>query len=101
MKDEGLVSALKELKVNTGSLVCFGCGHEHNCGIHGCAIINAAVAELERVKDAARGEHPERGEVTVRAESNCDAVEQAAMAWGVPFVEICEQARVWRLEGQA
>ena len=43
-----LIAALKELKVNTGSLACYGCGHEHSCGIHGCAIINAAVEELEK-----------------------------------------------------
>lgn len=33
-----LLKALKRLKVETGSLVCFGCGHEHNCWVHGCAI---------------------------------------------------------------
>lgn len=27
---------------------CLGCGHEHNCGIHGCAIIRAAIGRLER-----------------------------------------------------
>ena len=42
-----LISALKRLKVETGSLVCFGCGYEHNCGIHGCAILRAAVDALE------------------------------------------------------
>lgn len=33
-----LLKALKRLKVETGSLVCLGCGHEHNCSVHGCAI---------------------------------------------------------------
>lgn len=28
-------------------LQCLGCGHEHNCGIHGCAIIRAAVDLLK------------------------------------------------------
>ena len=42
-----LISALKRLKVETGSLVCLGCGYEHNCGIHGCAILRAAVDALE------------------------------------------------------
>ena len=40
-----LVKALRRLKVQTGSLACIGCGYEHNCGIHGCAIIREA-AEL-------------------------------------------------------
>ena len=27
-----------------GSLACLGCGREHNCGIHGCAILREAIA---------------------------------------------------------
>jgi len=42
MTDKELIEALSRLKVETGSLVCTGCGHEHNCGIHGCAIIREA-----------------------------------------------------------
>lgn len=41
-----LIKALQRLKVETGSLACLECGHEHNCGIHGCAIIRAAVGHL-------------------------------------------------------
>lgn len=48
MKAEQIVTALKGLKVQTGSLVCMGCGQEHNCGIHGCAIVLAAIQELEQ-----------------------------------------------------
>ena len=42
-----LIGALKRLKVQTGSLSCLGCGHEHNCSVHGCAIIREAIEELE------------------------------------------------------
>lgn len=42
-----LIKALKRLKVETGSLACMGCGLEHNCGIHGCAIIREAIKALE------------------------------------------------------
>ena len=42
-----LLKALKRLKVETGSLVCFGCGHENNCSVHGCAIIRKAVKVIE------------------------------------------------------
>ena len=45
-----LIKALKNLKVQTGSLACLGCGREHNCGTHGCAIIRAAVEELEKMQ---------------------------------------------------
>lgn len=26
---------------------CFGCGYEHNCGIHGCAVVRDAVTTIE------------------------------------------------------
>ena len=41
-----LIKALQRLKVETGSIACLGCGHEHNCGIHGCAIIREAAENL-------------------------------------------------------
>lgn len=41
-----LITALRRLKVETGSLACLGCGHEHNCDIHGCAIIREAAEKL-------------------------------------------------------
>lgn len=50
MKAEQIVTALKGLKVQTGSLACMGGGQEHNCGIHGCAIVLAAIQELEQQK---------------------------------------------------
>ena len=48
MSDRELIAALRRLKVETGSLVCVGCGYEHNCGIHGCAILRKTIAWLER-----------------------------------------------------
>nr|DAE49470.1 MAG TPA: hypothetical protein [Bacteriophage sp.] len=48
MRDEDLLAALRRLKVQTGSLACLGCGHEHDCGIHGCAILREMIAWLER-----------------------------------------------------
>lgn len=38
-----LIQALNGLKVETGSLACMGCGHEHNCSTHGCAILREAI----------------------------------------------------------
>lgn len=49
MSLESLISALSRLKVQTGSLACLGCGYEHNCGIHGCALIDKAVEILRTV----------------------------------------------------
>lgn len=42
-----LIKALRRLKIQTNSFACLGCGHEHNCGIHGCAIIREAVHRLD------------------------------------------------------
>ena len=47
MKSE-TIKALRGLKVHTGSLQCMGCGYEHNCGVHGCAIIRQALQEAEQ-----------------------------------------------------
>ena len=46
MRDQELVNALRRLKVETGSLACLGCGHEHNCGVHGCAIMREAADRI-------------------------------------------------------
>lgn len=49
MTDEQILQALKRLRVETGSLACFGCGREHNCGTHGCAILREAADLIERL----------------------------------------------------
>ena len=41
------LAALRRLRVETGSLVCFGCGHEHNYSTHGRAILRNAVEHME------------------------------------------------------
>ena len=46
MRDQELVNAIRRLKVETGSLACMGCGHEHNCGVSGCAIMREAAARI-------------------------------------------------------
>lgn len=51
MKTDELIEALRRLKVQTGSLACLGCGHEHNCGVHGCAIIREAADKLQAVAE--------------------------------------------------
>lgn len=55
MRDEDLLAALRRLKVQTGSLACLGCGQEHNCGIHGCAILREAIAFVEKKLAEDRG----------------------------------------------
>ena len=49
MESKTLISALRHLKVETGSLACSGCGREHNCSTHGCAIIREAADLIEQL----------------------------------------------------
>lgn len=79
MKDQELVNALSHLKVETGSLACIGCGYEHNCSIHGCAIVrkvadtlSALTEENSRLRAAMRPNcigcewiHPDNGNCTI------------------------------------
>lgn len=55
MGHKELLAALNTLKVQTGSLACLGCGYEHGCSVHGCAILREAVEQL-------KGRHPDDGE---------------------------------------
>lgn len=48
MTDKELIASLRRLKVQTGSLACLGCGQEHNCEIHGCAILRETIAFVEK-----------------------------------------------------
>lgn len=52
MKPEELVTALRRGMVETGSLVCLGCGHEYQCRVHGCAVMREAAAVIERYASA-------------------------------------------------
>lgn len=49
MNIEELITALRGLKVETGSIACMGCGYEHNCGVHGCAIMRSVADRLEEL----------------------------------------------------
>ena len=61
MGHKELLAALKQLKVETGSLACLGCGYEHNCGGHGCAILREAVACITDLEATHRTEMCEDG----------------------------------------
>lgn len=66
-------AALRRMQVETGSLVCLGCGQEHNCGVHGCAILREAVEALAK-KDAwisVQDRLPEEGYVVLAIASGC------------------------------
>ena len=43
-----LIQALLSLEVETGSLACLGCGYEHRCSTHGCALIRQALEVIRQ-----------------------------------------------------
>lgn len=45
---EELAGALRRMAMETGSLICLGCGYEHGCSVHGCAVLREAAELLER-----------------------------------------------------
>lgn len=47
MKRDEIVSGLRRLKAETGSIACLGCGWEHSCGVHGCRLMREAADMLE------------------------------------------------------
>lgn len=47
MTTNELITALQRLEAESGSIVCLGCGYEHNCDILGCAIIREATEKLD------------------------------------------------------
>lgn len=47
-----LPKELRRLGDEDGHMACYGCGHEHSCGIYGCQIIKDAADELERLSGA-------------------------------------------------
>lgn len=51
MMNEDILKALRKLKIETGSLACWGCGYEHNCGVHGCRIMREAAGLIESLTD--------------------------------------------------
>ena len=48
-----LLKALGRLAVETGSLACLDCGWEHDCGVHGCAILRDVRSALEEAEACA------------------------------------------------
>ena len=51
MKTEEILTVLRRLKVETGSLACRGFGRDHDCGIHGCRIVREAAELIEKLTD--------------------------------------------------
>lgn len=46
-----LARRMREMAVNTGALNCLGCGYEHSCGVHSCAVLKRAADLLAPAVD--------------------------------------------------
>ena len=115
MEDKKLLAAVKRLSVETGSLACLGCGWEHDCGIHGCAILRAVKEALEETE--ARAEEAEEAlaaavrdieamAAVIRARATHDTECCFLCKYDCPDDQYCpgwddEECFVWRGKGHA
>lgn len=53
-----IIRILRRMKLEHGPTVCLGCGHEHSCSVHGCAVINDAIVLLQ-IGGAKDGNQPQ------------------------------------------
>ena len=102
MRDQELVNAIRRLKVETGSLACMGCGHEHNCGVSGCAIMREAadrianqsthIAALQQEIETLRGQNEQlRGAAALVAKESAELLERR---W-IPVEERLPENQGW------
>ena len=47
MRKNDLIEELRRMAVETGTLNCLGCGHEHRCSTKGCAVLREAADRIE------------------------------------------------------
>jgi hypothetical protein len=51
METREITKQLRRLAVESGGTRCLGCGFEHGCSLHGCAVLKMAADMLERLND--------------------------------------------------
>lgn len=91
MKNEEIVRAMRRLKVETGSLVCMGCGHKHICGIHGCRIMREAAELIEKLTDRCARYADEIAVLQEREKwvPVTERLPEISNSWGVSDVVLC------------
>ena len=91
MKTEEILTALRRLKVETGSLVCMGCGREHDCGVRGWPIMREASELIEKLTDRC-ARYAEEIAVLQEREKWVPVTErlpEISNSWGVSDVVLC------------
>lgn len=102
MRDQELVNAIRRLKVETGSLACMGCGHEHNCGVSGCAVMREAadrianqsthIAALQHEIEKLRGQNEQLREAAALVTK--ESAELLERRW-IPVTERLPETQGW------
>lgn len=90
----GLSLRLHELAIHTGDLKhsCLVCGYEHDCGIHGCAVLLAAEDAVIKLKDYEDlGFEPEEYKMAMSTDI---IVRCAAAALGVSVEQLCDVVKL-------
>lgn len=89
-----LIRQLSRMKVQTGSLVCLGCGLEHNCGIHGCAVLRSAISAVRQLDELRKRLRRGEDDAALAAALRCSS--------GVPTgKEDCEHCKYGQRIGDA
>ena len=65
--DKTLNRELKRISVDNHR--CFGCGREHDCGLHGCVIMKEAAARLKQLSPGVQLDKQFTPQVLTRADS--------------------------------
>lgn len=92
-----LVAALRSLKLQTGSIACLGCGHEHNCSTSGCALIREAADQLERLNDFSNSQIAVLLKKNGALQTAMEAISNAAIGYleGGPYDDAGETAALF------
>lgn len=92
-KMDEIIERLRDMAVNTMGLACLGCGFEHGCSVHGCALLKEVAQILIDLQwRDAETELPPEGELVI-------AVVSGRPAEHIELVEAYQTARVYADEG--
>lgn len=84
-----IARALRGLSMETGSLACLGCGHEHNCSTYGCAILRDAADLIVELNDFDQTQSKIALERCQKVEAQLAAAQQTGNRMAKAFVLLC------------